>query len=184
MSQRTRSLGWGVGLIFAAAVAVCVRAAARRPRWIISVQQTSSASIQDLWSVYADPTSRPAWDPLVTSVRVDGQFEPGTRGSSLALNGVEIPWILATVIPPHLFVQVSTLPFARLEASFELIHDGSGIRILHTLAVTGALAWFYELALRPQLLAGMEEAIANLAALPASALTPSALLPAGSSPTP
>jgi len=60
---------------------------------------TTTASPADVWALWSDPGSWPAWDPAVQSVALEGRFAEGAAGTMVLAGPVQAPFVLEVVEP-------------------------------------------------------------------------------------
>jgi hypothetical protein len=126
----------------------------------------ADATADQLFATIADLSSWPAWDPELQRIEHDGS--PVRAGSRFRLKPRGGPVVAMTVEaadPPHRFVDVARLPFARMrtEHLFEPLPDGR-TRVSVTIATTGPLAFLWDRVVAAQQAAGAAEQARAMAA--------------------
>jgi len=60
---------------------------------------TTSATPADVWALWSDVGSWPAWDPAVQSVALEGHFAEGAAGTMELAGPIRAPFVLEVVEP-------------------------------------------------------------------------------------
>jgi len=99
--------------------------------------ETTTAPADAIWPLWADTARWPEWDISVTSVTLDGAFEPGTAGT-MTLEGMPpIPFTLTEVTPGRSFTDETRLPDALLRFEHVLEDVAGGTRITYRVTIDG-----------------------------------------------
>ncbi len=143
--------------------------------WSFEHAETTSATPDRLWALYAEPTTWPRWDQEIAAVTVQGPVAVGTRGRLTPVTG-PAAWFTFTEVDPGVgFTNVSRLPLARLTLVHHIEATAAGSRFTHQVTITGPSSPLFARVLSRSLAAGLPTAMRNLARLAEAA--PAPLLP-------
>ncbi len=142
--------------------------------WQFEHTEPTSATAEQLWAHYADPTSWPSWDHETAWVRVDGPMAVGTTGMLKPVNGPRVKFSFVEVHPLVGFTDVSRLPLARLTFAHRIEPVGGLNRITHTATVTGPLSALFGRVIGRKIAAGLPTAMRALVQLAEATPRPAA----------
>lgn len=98
---------------------------------------TTSATAADVWALWSDPGSWPAWDPPVESVALEGHFAEGAAGTVLLAGGIEVPVTLELVEPGTRYLDRLELGELRIHVDHVVVDTDDGAEITVRTVVTG-----------------------------------------------
>jgi hypothetical protein len=85
--------------------------------WTYEHHQTTTATTNAIWALYADVTRWPDWDDAMERVELDGPFDVGTSGVMHVKDFGAVPFTLTLVEAPVRFVTTSPME------GFDIIFD-------------------------------------------------------------
>lgn len=141
--------------------------------WTFEHAETTSATPDQLWALYVEPTTWPQWDHGIAEVTVQGPVAVGTRGRLKPVTGPAASFTFTEVDPGVGFTNVSRLPLARLSLAHHIEATASGSRFTHHATITGPSSPLFARVLGRSLTSGVPTAMRNLARLAEAAPTPS-----------
>lgn len=117
-----------------------------------------------VFSVYADVTGWPRWDPDTRAASLDGPLAVGSRGTLTPTKGNTVPMVVTFADPARGFTVESRIPLLlRMVFEHELIPRGpSQTEVVHRVTLTGPLSWLIGPAFKRQLDAGLPVTLARL----------------------
>lgn len=109
--------------------------------WNFSETIETNASGPQVWKLWADAESWPAWDSELEWVSFDTPFAPGGAGEMKPVGGPKVRFTLTHVEENRRFCDVTSLPLTKIEFDhrYEANEEGGG-RITHSVAMRGVLA--------------------------------------------
>lgn len=102
---------------------------------IIEHAETTTATREQIWALWADLPGWPKWDETLESVKIDGPFESGTFGSLKPIKAKEIAIEILDVDEPNSFVDIQLLPKASMRTEHRISESADG-SLLITQSVT------------------------------------------------
>jgi len=136
--------------------------------WHFEHSAETTASGADVWPYYADVEHWNAWSQHgVEWSRLDGPFEPGSKGMSKAPGFPASRFRLTAVEPERMFASEAKLPGARLGFEHVIEPAGAGTRITHRARVEGPLAGMWSLLVRRSIEKGLPDGVDRLAKMAA-----------------
>lgn len=135
---------------------------------MITVQATANttASPAAIWQLWSDVAGSPAWDTDVAWSRLDGAFEPGTRGAFKLKRGPSLEFVIDQVATDRSYANTVRLPGVRVRFTHALEQVSPGaLRITHGAELTGGLGWLVGPLLRRQLAKALAAALDNFVRL-------------------
>lgn len=103
----------------------------------------TNARPESIWHHWVDVGDWPEWDRSLEVARLDGPFQPGTRGLLQLQDGRRLAFTIAAVDKGQAFQLESTLPGARLRMDHRLEPSPHGSRITREIRMEGWLAWVH-----------------------------------------
>jgi hypothetical protein len=104
-----------------------------------SVETTAPAAA--IWALWSDVGQWTSWDTSVESVKLDGPFEVGSRGTMVIPGQPPITFALTEVVPGRGFVDETEIPGALLRFGHALEPLGDGrVRVTHRVEIEGPAA--------------------------------------------
>jgi hypothetical protein len=137
--------------------------------WHFEHSAESSAAPQAVWQRYVDVEHWCDWSRHgVEWSRIDGPFEPGTKGKSKPPGSPALRFRLVAVVPDEMFASEVRLPGGRLRFEHVIEPRESGSRITHRVDLDGPLAFFYARMVRKGTEQGLPDGVDRLAAMAAA----------------
>lgn len=135
--------------------------------WRCAHTETTTASRERLWEIYARPTEWPSWDHEVLEVTVDGPFAMGTTGTLRPASGPSSKFTLTNVTPPVRFVDVAKLPLGSIvfDHDIEAAEETGLTRFTHTVTIDGLLTPLFSRVIGRRIAAELPKAMRALARL-------------------
>jgi hypothetical protein len=102
----------------------------------------TTATPDQVWKLWSDPSTWPEWNPDVLSVSLDGPFAPGTTGQMRTRAGGQHRIRLDSVDPGRAFqLTAAAMPLSPFSFRCEVAPSGSGSRISQGVTINGPLAF-------------------------------------------
>lgn len=136
-------------------------------RYDVRHREVTAASPAEVWAWYANPDRWRRWDGGVASVELDGPFATGTRGHLRLPNGRRGRLRLLDVRAGAAFTDRVRLPLLTITTQHELVPQGSGCEIVHTVRLGGTLARFFPRLMALPVRRSLPTSVAQLAFLAA-----------------
>ncbi|MEP7055078.1 MAG: SRPBCC family protein [Actinomycetota bacterium] len=108
--------------------------------WQFEHTENTTATAQQIWTLYADPARWHEWDEGITHVSLEGPFAPGTTGRIKPKGGPSLRFVLAEVTPGKSFTDATTLPLARVRFAHHIAATPTGNAVTQRVWFTGPLA--------------------------------------------
>jgi Polyketide cyclase / dehydrase and lipid transport len=117
-----------------------------------------------IYSIYADVTHWPHWDPDTRAATLNGPFAVGSRGTLTPAKGNTVPMVVTFADRARGFTVESRIPLLlRMVFEHELKALGpSETEVIHRVTLSGLLSWLIGPALKRQLDAGLPVTLARL----------------------
>jgi uncharacterized protein YndB with AHSA1/START domain len=133
--------------------------------WWFECTETTSATPEQLWARYVDPTTWPQWDHGAERVTSDGWLAVGRRGRLKPTGGPWTSFVVTEAEPGVGFADVTRLPLARLEFRHHIEGTPDGSRFTHTVTISGPLSPLFVRLIGRGIAAEMPAVMAALARL-------------------
>jgi len=141
----------------------------QRVAWVFEHGADSAGRPQAVWRRYLDVANWCDWSRLgVEWSRIDGPFEVGTKGKSKPPGSRALRFRLVAVEPDAFFASEGKLPGGRLLFEHRIEPRDSGVRITHTVTLSGPLAFLYAPFVKKSVERGLTDGVDRLAAMAAS----------------
>jgi hypothetical protein len=133
--------------------------------WTYEHHQTTTATTNAIWSLYADVTRWPDWDNAMDRVDLDGPFDVGSNGVMHVKNFGPIPFALTLVDAPIRFTTTTKME------GFDIIFDhridtvNHQTTITHEVRIEGPAAGVAGPQMGPNITADIPHTIATIAEL-------------------
>lgn len=112
----------------------------------LRLEHSVKAPLDDVWAVWADLESYPAWDPREEVMRLDGSFAAGTRGfSKQAGRRPGSPIVITLVEPKSRFIVETPLPGGMLVLDHLLEVHGDTVILVKRYEVRGPMSLAFRL---------------------------------------
>ena len=98
---------------------------------------TTTASPDDVWTLWSDIGSWHCWDPAVQQVAMEGHFAEGAAGTMTLTGGIEAPFMLDIVEPRKRFLDRITMGDLVINIDHVVKADGDGSSITVTTHLEG-----------------------------------------------
>jgi hypothetical protein len=129
--------------------------------WTFQHTETTTATPEQLWDLYREPTAWPEWDHQLEDVTVDGPFETGSTGTIKPVGGPRTRFRMVEVTEKVSFTDVTRLPLATMRFDHR-IEPGA---IVHRVTITGPLSPLFARVIGRKVAADLPTAMRTLAAL-------------------
>ena len=111
--------------------------------WTYSETVPTTATREQIWDMWRDAETWPAWDSELDWVNLGGEFAKGTKGRMKPSRGPEIDFVLDEVIPNQSFSNKAQLPLTTMMFRHEYLSPsdtGQTAQARHSVTMTGMLA--------------------------------------------
>jgi len=99
---------------------------------------------QQIWQIWADVPTRPAWDDDTEWAKADGPFENGTVITMKPKGWPKIVTMkIVECIPNQLFTDYTRFPLAALYGTHHMEKVENGLKLTTTIKVEGPLTWVW-----------------------------------------
>lgn len=142
--------------------------------WHFEHTESTTATAEQIWALYAEPTRWPEWDAGLTRVTIEGAFAAGTTGTIKPAGGPALRYVLAEVTPLRSFADVTKLPLAGVRFTHEITPTPAGHDVTQRVDFEGPLRWLFAKLMGRSLTADMPETMRRLLRLAESSLAASA----------
>jgi hypothetical protein len=142
--------------------------------WQFEHTETTTATADQIWGGYADPSRWPEWDEGLKQVTLDGPFAAGTTGRIKPVGGPKLKFTLEEVTPRKSFTDVTKLPLARLRFAHEIVSTPAGRVVTQRVWFTGPLGPFFAKVIGRSMTADMPTAMRRMVQVAESAAVESA----------
>ena len=131
--------------------------------WIKQHSQIySKISPTAIWQAWADVDHWPAWDTELVSCQLEADFVAGSQFILKPKNGPKVKITLLEVTPERTFTDACRFLAPTLYDIHQLEVLANGLRITHTIKVTGPLAWVWGRLVANNIALGLPKQTANL----------------------
>lgn len=130
--------------------------------FVAEYSKHTTASATDIWALWSDVSNWNKWDKSVEYSRLNGSFTPYSYGILKPKGGPKSKFILLEVVPNKKFTDSSSLPFAKIIFSHEIIEAQNGRVIKHTVEMKGAFSWIFNKILGKTFRRDLPEAVNKL----------------------
>lgn len=120
------------------------------------------ASAERVYSLYADLTSWPTWDPSVVEVNLPSGLRVGSSGWLRSKDGPRTRISIHEASDANSFTVQSHLPGCRMLFGHTLQTVAGGVRATHTLSFSGPLAFVFRRLLGPKIASTLPGALQGL----------------------
>ncbi|MEO6713072.1 MAG: SRPBCC family protein [Mycobacteriales bacterium] len=107
--------------------------------WTFEHTERTTATADQIWTLYADPARWPEWDEGLSRVTLDGPFAVGTTGRIKPSGGPTFSYYLEEVSPERSFTDVTKLPLCRLRFSHLITQTPTGNDVTQRVQFAGPL---------------------------------------------
>lgn len=107
--------------------------------WTFQHTETTTATPEQLWRLYQDPTTWPEWDHQIEDVTVDGPFETGATGTIKPVGGPRTRFRMVEVTEKVSFTDVTRLPLAKMRFDHWIEPGVGDTSFVHRVTITGPL---------------------------------------------
>lgn len=107
--------------------------------WTFQHTETTTATPEQLWQLYQDPTTWPEWDHQLEDVTVDGPFETGSTGTIKPVGGPRTKFRMVEVTEKVSFTDVTRLPLGKMRFDHWIEPGVSDTSFVHRVTITGPL---------------------------------------------
>lgn len=98
---------------------------------------------EEIWQVWADVNNWPQWDSELVSCDMTADFISGTQFNLKPEGGPTVIIVLSDVVPNEQFSNYCKFLGATMHDNHVLTEEPEGIRISHTLKMTGPLSFIW-----------------------------------------
>jgi hypothetical protein len=110
---------------------------------IIKHTVETKASADTIWKIWKDVRNWNTWDHGIEYSSIDGPFAEGTLGLLKPKKGPLVRTKLTQVVPGKMFVDESTLFFARIIVSHYLTEFQGKTQVTHQIEMRGPFAFLF-----------------------------------------
>jgi ligand-binding SRPBCC domain-containing protein len=135
----------------------------------------TTATAEQIWPYYADPTRWPEWDHALAKASLDGPLVVGTSGRIHPVKGPRVSFTMTEVTAHRSFSDVTRFPFARITFTHVIAPTDSGCQLTHRFQVTGPLAPVFGVLIGRAIAAELPTAMRTLARLAETSHSPQVL---------
>jgi hypothetical protein len=107
--------------------------------WTFQHTETTTATPEQLWQLYQDPTTWSEWDHQIEDVTVDGPFETGATGTIKPVGGPRTKFRMVEVTEKVSFTDVTRLPLAKMRFDHWIEPGTDETTFIHRVTITGPL---------------------------------------------
>jgi uncharacterized protein YndB with AHSA1/START domain len=130
------------------------------PTWSTESTELSTASRQQVWSLWEDGSGWARWNPTIAQGTMDGPIAEGTTGRLQHVSGRKSTYVIHDVTPGAGFTAESPLPAARLRIEHEVSDQpGGGSRVTQRARLVGPLGRIWSLVIAKELKHDMAAAV-------------------------
>lgn len=135
--------------------------------WTFEHTESTTATPEQLWEHYADPSLWPRWDKELAAVEMVGPMVTGARATVRPTSGPTTTITFTEVVVGTGFTDVSRLPLGLTTFIFDhrVTRTRTGCRFVHEIRVGGPLSPVLGRAVGRRLAAGLPSAMRSLALL-------------------
>lgn len=124
-----------------------------------------NAPKEKIWRLWVDVEKWPLWDNDVEWAKLDGEFSEGQTGILKPKGGPASKFVITTCNKNKGFTDVSFLPLAKLSFIHEMKEEHQGIKVTHSIQISGPLAFIFSILIGNKLAKGLPSALQKLATL-------------------
>ena len=135
--------------------------------WTFEHTEYTAASPESIWAQWSDVTSWPVWDRGVEHVSMEGPFIAGTRGTLKPTGGPRARFELTDVRPAEGFVDVTSLPLARMRFEHSAVREPGRTRVTHRVTISGPATPLFSRVIGRGIAKGLPETVKTLACVAA-----------------
>ncbi|WP_432946241.1 SRPBCC family protein [Kribbella sp. CA-253562] len=133
--------------------------------WHFEHTEQTSATPEQLWAHYSEPTAWPQWDHGTAEVTVEGPFVVGTRGTLKPAKGPKAAFVLTEVTPLVSFTDTTKLPLTTMEFAHRIEVIDGVTHFTHSVTMNGALTPLFSRLIGRTIAAELPDAMRALAEL-------------------
>lgn len=111
--------------------------------WTTEHSLVTTVSKEAIWKVWADVENWPTWDKEVEWCKLNGKFEAGTRYTLKPVGGPEVKAIIEKCQRLVEFVDISSLPLAKMTFAHEMADVAGGVKVTHRVTISGPLSFLF-----------------------------------------
>ncbi|WP_225730225.1 MULTISPECIES: SRPBCC family protein [unclassified Nocardia] len=106
--------------------------------YVIAEESVITGEIAQIWQAATDVENWPSWDPHEQAARIDGPFEPGTKGWVKPKGAPAGPFTLVAVEPKRSWTSEAAIPFGKIRGhyTYDPLGDGT-VRVAKRMEVHG-----------------------------------------------
>ncbi len=129
---------------------------------IATATKTTIAKPSQIFKLWADVEHWPVWDDSIEWVKLSGQFATGGKTKLKPKGGPAVKSVLASVEVDKSFVDVSSLPGAKLTFNHTISVTGAKTTVTHQVTMSGLMAVFWAKVMGANLRSGLQPALNKL----------------------
>ena len=130
--------------------------------WQNEVTIKSSATPQQIWSVWSDVKNWREWDNEVEWSEINGKFEVGATGVLKPKGGPKSNFKMIACEPYKSFTDRSFLPLCKIDFIHEIHQIGGGITISHKVQISGFLTFLFSKVIGNKIIKELPKAMEKL----------------------
>ena len=104
--------------------------------------ESTSASPEEIWARWSNPTTWGDWDKGLQKANLDGTFQVGAKGTITPLKGPKAAFEIESLEPGVSYTFATAMPGAKLRVQRELLAE-SPTTFRHTVWFDGPMAWLF-----------------------------------------
>lgn len=122
---------------------------------------------EQVWMLWADVDNWHRWDEDIEYARLLDPFEAGARFELKPKHGPKVSLKVVRAEPLRGFTDLVEFPLARMYSSHDMQDTATGLKLISSVRVEGALAWLWRKLVAEKVAAGMPAQMDSLARLAA-----------------
>ena len=119
--------------------------------WMIETEREAAVAQAEMFRLYADPSTWPAWGHNATTARADGPLVEGGTVHVRANYGKVYPCTIRRLVADRLLVLEVRPPGLTVVQTYDLDQVPGGVRVRHMLEISGRLSGMLRIGGAPRL---------------------------------
>ncbi|MCC8153535.1 MAG: SRPBCC family protein [Tannerellaceae bacterium] len=108
--------------------------------WKTTVSRKSTATVQQIWTVWMDVSNWSRWDADIVKSVLSGAFETGAKGIIKPKSGPKTKFCMIECTAGRSFTNRTVSPLCRVDFIHEVTPVSDGTIVTHTIEITGLLS--------------------------------------------
>lgn len=130
--------------------------------WQFSHSITTHKTAEQIWKKYASPETWNTWDHDTEYAKLNGPFAAGSTIDFKPKGANKIKTVIAKCEPLCQVTDVTKLPLATLVFDHVLEQTSAGLRVTHTVSISGPLTFLWKRIIGYKIKAGLPTSMQNL----------------------